>query len=308
MRSGLFCFKPILMTKEYELQLTAWQKGEDYTEGLRLWKQRYGENIGYKMLCMGAHDFNREKLRVGLCEGVGHGEKGMEEPKPDEPKPVPKKVGKVARLEETVDELESELWDVTGAVDDVKDTVDNLGRNVENLEGSVMDLAEKVEQFMAKVPPFDRSGGRSAQPDKVTSAESRRQNIENEPEEVRNWHKLTYGLMDERVLLKQRLRDLPDPERREARKEAAYRILDITAELDRLFGKIGYWEQHGRVPSDDLPENAGILYPKRYLNLRTYISRQRKKISKTKDPVVIAGLEAKIKEYEQEMTQIEIDL
>ena len=286
----IILFKAFLMTKEYELQLLAWQKAEDYTEGLRMWKARYGESMAYKMLCMGPNDFNREKMRAGLAEP-------FPVPVTDPPK---KKVGKVAKLEETVDELESELWDVSDTVSDVKDTVDNLAENVENLEGSVMDLTERVKNFLSKPAEVKVV--------KLTSAESRRQNLENEPEEVRNWHKLTYGLMDKRVLLKQQLRDLPDPERREERKAAAYQILDITAELDTLFAKISYWEEHGRVPSNEPLENQGILYPKRYLTLRTYVSRTRKKLKAAATDAQRKHFEGLLDGYLREMKQIEIEL
>jgi FtsZ-binding cell division protein ZapB len=280
------------MTKEYELQLAAWQKNEDYTEGLRLWAQRYGENMAYKMLCMGANDFNRAKLRAGLAEPFD-----VPVVVPD---PVKKKIGKVARLEETVDELESELSDVSDTVYDVKDTVDNLTENVENLEGSMMDLSDRVEQFLAKAP--------EVQVVKLTSAESRRQNLENEPEDVRNWHKSTYELMDERVLLKQRLRDLPDPQRREDRRVAAYRILDITAELDILFGQIAYWEEHGRVPSNQPLENQDILYPKRYMTLRTYVTRTTKKLKNAQTKAEKKKWQDELNKWLQEMKQIEIEL
>lgn len=277
------------MTKEYELQLKAWSQGENYTEGLRIWKSRYGEDMAYVMLCMGPNDFNREKMRSGLSAS-------FPEEKPTDPKPAPKKPGKVAVLANTVDELESSVNDLAGSFDDLSDDVSGLVDNVDNLEDSFKELSEKVEKFMAEKPVHE------------IPVAKKRDIDEKEPEQIQKWRKTTYGLMNERTLLKQRLRDLPDPARRDDRQTAALRVLDCTEELDRLFGMIHYWEEHGRVPENVPIEEQGVVFPKRYLNLRTYVSRTQKKIKEDPNNVRRAEWKQKVIDWQKEMDEIEIEL
>jgi len=277
------------MTKEYELQLKAWSENDNYTDGLRLWKQRYGEDMSYKMLCMGPNDFNRNKMRAGLVKDVLP-------VVPAAKVTTAKKPGKVAVLEGTVGELEETVQDLTGNFDDLSNDVTTLLDDVDNLEESFNELNKKVEEFLSK---NERPEIPIVKHPDIS---------DDEPVEVRDWHKRTYGLMDERVLLKQKLRDLPDPSRRDDRKTAAYRILDITAELDMLYGMIGYYEEHHRIPENTPIEEQGILYPKNYLNLRTYISRTRTKLKKETDPARRAALDEMILNWERQMKEIEIEL
>lgn len=277
------------MTKEYELQLKAWLAGEDYTDGLRLWKHRYGEDIYYRVLCLGTNDFNRAKMRAGLSVP-------MEAAPEEKPAAAKKRPGKVAVLEGTVQELESEVSELAGNYDDLEGSVRNVEDSVETLEEKISSLTEKFDSVLAKNKRF-----------KLPSV-NHPDVSEDEPEKIKEMRKRTYGLMDERTLQRQRLRDLPDPARREDRKAAAFRILDITAELDILFGMIGYWEEHKRVPESVPIEEQGIVFPKRYLNLRTYVSRSKKELAETSNATRRAKLEQRILDWEQEMEEIELDL
>lgn len=287
------------MTKEYELQVDAWLTSENYTDGLRLWKQRYGENIVYKALCHGPNDFNREKMRSGLSAGI---EKPAVEPE--------KEPDKVAELEKSVEVLEDELSGITSEVSDLDDKYSTISDDVDNLEGTVSSMEGDLDEVKDTVRELSDQVKAFLDKNKTPGVvlPKRADIIKDLPKEVREWKKSTYGLMDERTLLKERLRNLPDPYRREDRHEAAKRILDITDELDILFGKIGYYEEHGRVPSDEIQDDESQAFPKRYLNLRTYVSRTRKKLLSQTDPEVKKSLEDQIEKWRLEMKEFEINL
>lgn len=287
------------MTKEYQLQVDAWLMSENYTDGLRLWKQRYGENIVYKALCYGPNDFNREKMRSGLTDG---NEKVATVPD--------KEPDKVKELEKSVEVLGDELSDITSEVSDLDDKYSTISDDVENLEGTVNSMEDDLDEVKDTVRELGDQVKAFLDKNKKPALvlPKRAEIIKNLPKEVQEWKKSTYGLMDERTLLKERLRNLPDPYRREDRHEAAKRIMDITDELDVLFGKIGYYEEHGRVPSDEVLDDDGQVFPKRYLNLRTYVSRTRKRLSKQTDPIAKQSLEDQINKWMQEMKEIEINL
>lgn len=287
------------MTKEYELQVNAWLTSENYTEGLRLWKQRYGENIVYKALCYGPNDFNRDKMRSGLTADI---EKSVVVPE--------KEPDKVAELEKSVEVLGDEISDITSEVSDmddkysiISDDVENLEGTVSNMEGDLDEVKDTVRELGDQVKAFLDKNKKPA-----VVLPKRADIIKSLPKEVQEWKKTTYGLMDERTLLKERLRNLPDPYRREDRHEAAKRILDITDELDMLFGKIGYYEEHGRVPSEEVLDDESEAFPKRYLNLRTYVSRTKKKLLKATDPAIRKSLEDQIEGWKLEMKEFEINL
>lgn len=223
------------MTAELALQTRQWAENEDYTQGLRLWAQRYGENIGYKALCMGPNDFNRAKMRRMLLDGL-----------PDSTPEQPRVATPVA-----------------------------------------------VEAIRSK--PTET-------PKKPNSPQT--------PPEVVAWRAAASQHMDERTLLKQRLRELPDPAKRAERATTAGRIVELTEALDELFGRIGYWEQWGRVPSTEVPAQAEppTTYPREYLNLRTYVSRSEKKLLKEADPERRARLHKQIEDWKARMGEIEITL
>ncbi|MCF0071288.1 hypothetical protein LZD49_12475 [Dyadobacter sp. CY261] len=254
------------MDKEYCLQAMAWQKSEDYTEGLRLWKQRYGENLTYRTLCFGANDFTRAKMLAGLMEGVIA-------PDP-EPKPEP------AKAEPHPD------------LDRVKDEVSDLDWEVSDLRGKVEDLEGKLDELT----------GANLRPEAVPAKS------ENEPQEIQEMRRKTRLLMDERVILKQQLRELPDPEYREDRRKIAVRILDMTDELDMLFAKINYFREHGRVPEEIVVAPDVLKLPKPYLNIRTYISKTIKKINLAKEPAEKKKLEDVLQKWRDKLAEIETEL
>lgn len=199
------------MNPEYIKQAIAWEKTEDYTEGLRIWKQRHGEGITYRALCNGPNEFNKAKLRTGIMDGV--------EVQEDQPRKI------------------------------------------------------QVKADM--------------------------------PEAIADLKKQSFALMDERILLKEQLRSLTDPEQR---KPVAFRILDITDELDGIFGKLEYWENTGRIADMEQDEEEKEQLPREYLNLRTYVSRTIKEINSTTDPRKRQSLEARLEKYKNRMKEIEISL
>ncbi|KAB7728137.1 hypothetical protein F5984_20545 [Rudanella paleaurantiibacter] len=86
-------------------------------------------------------------------------------------------------------------------------------------------------------------------------------------------------LMNERVELKARLRARMDSPDADGRQADALRILAIGKELDSLFGKIGFWREHGYLPIDQSPDEAQeqVLT---LMNVRTYVSRYRSLLKK----------------------------
>lgn len=257
-----------MISRDYIVQALAWEKTEDYTEGLRLWKLRYGDqSITFRALSTGDHPFNREKMHVGLMQDVVA---IQEEPAPtDQPAAV--------QSPETA-KLESEVSDLNWNLDDLKDRVSYLEDSIDELTGACL----PPEPVPAKAP--------------------------DEPEEIRKMRQSSSGLMDERIALKQRLRELPDPGRRDDRKVAALRILAITDELDVLFAKINYFREHGRVPQDIVIKEDDIKLPKRMLNIRTYISRTLRKINESKDPAKKKELEATLEYWRKQLSEIETEL
>lgn len=202
------------MNSELAHQIRAWEKKQEYTEGLRLFRERYGENIRYRSLAKGTSDFNRQKLRELLLDGLP--------PSPSEQTVKPKTT------------------------------------------------------------------------------------IANEPSTITEWRKETTILMDERIMLKQRLRDLSDDET-EQRKLAAFRILDITERLDHLFGKIRYYETYQRVPEEKAVEENERQVTREYLNLRTYISRETRKLHPECNCDGCARRKQKIETWYLRMKEIETE-
>ncbi len=171
------------MSPSLAAQIHNWLINEDYTEGLRLFREMFGETIRYQALSFGDSQHNRDKLKELLTDGL------MDQSARDEP----------VHSEEDI------------------------------------------------------------------------------PEIISQWRKSTYELMDERILLKQRLRDSDDQES-ERRRETAFRILEITATLDLLFNKLEYFEQYRRIPESEAIEPEAKQLPQEVLNFRSYISRTHKKL------------------------------
>lgn len=171
------------MSPSLSAQIRNWLTTEDYTEGLRLFRDRFGETIRYQTFSYGDSQHNREKLKELLTEGL-------------------------------------------------TDPVDTQEKH-----------------------PFQ----------------------ETSPDIIEQWRKSTYELMDERILLKQCLRDSGDDEL-DRRKQTAFRILEITASLDLLFNKLDYFEKFRRVPESEAIKPDSRQLPQEVLNLRSYISRTQKQL------------------------------
>jgi hypothetical protein len=197
-------------------QIHAWLTHEDYTEGLRLFRDRYGETIRYRTLLIGDNPHNRQRLRELLCEELP----ALESP--------------ARKREEQDDE-------------------------------------EKV------------------------------------PEQIAIWRNTTYALMDERLLLKQLLRDRDDHEQEE-RREAAFRILEITETLDTLFGKLRYFDQYKRVPEEEVIPVETPQLPQTYLNLRSYISKATRRLHEGCNCQTCMKLKGKIESWYLKMKEIETEL
>lgn len=261
-----------MISSDYNKRALAWEKSEDYDEGLRLWRERYGDSsITYRALCSGDHPFNREKMRAGLMKDVI-----AVEPEPTtDPEPVEQPADKQSP---DAARIESEMSDLGWNLDDLSDRVSYLESTIDDLTGANL----PPEPVPAKAPE--------------------------EPEEIRKMRETSYALMDERIALKQRLRELPDPARRADRQVAALRILAITDELDVLFAKIDYFREHKRVPQDVVIKDDDIKLPKRMLNIRTYISKALKKVNEAKDPARKKEAEATLEYWRKQLLEIETEL
>lgn len=255
------------MTNEYCIQALAWQKDQDYTEGLRLFLQRYGQTVTYNMLCRGNNPFFREKMFAALMDGVT-------EPAPitaPEREPAKEKDPEIDLVKSNVDDLDSEVSDLRYKVDDLEERLDELtGANL------------KPEPTPEKTP--------------------------DEPIEITKMRETTHGLMNERVALKQRLRDLPDPQERDARMKVAFRIMDITGELDILFAKIDYYIEFKRIPEQVAIDPGDIHLPRELLNVRTYISRTLKKVIREQDPRRKKELEKVLEQWRSRLRELETEL
>lgn len=121
------------------MQAAAWKISEDYTEGLRLWKQRYGENVIYKMLCMGPNAFNRERMLNGLMDGVVEHVDQVQPPKPENPD-----------------------------IDQVKDDIEGLDSEVSDLHYKIEQLEEKIDELSgANLVPDPKPLGRADEPEEI---------------------------------------------------------------------------------------------------------------------------------------------
>ncbi|MBD2700138.1 hypothetical protein IC229_05795 [Spirosoma sp. BT702] len=121
-------------------------------------------------------------------------------------------------------------------------------------------------------------------------------------------------LMDERTLLKERLRVLFNSGvgQSDDAKALAFRILGITDQLDAIYGEQHFFEQHGFLPdaaSAQLPESdtlADLL--KRRNSVRTYVTKYQKELANTFEPArrkkVTRRLEGFLTELQQLNTQI----
>ena len=122
-----------------------------------------------------------------------------------------------------------------------------------------------------------------------------------EPDVVKDWRLETKHLMNERAALKAQIRVLKEVSERKAH---AFKILDIGDLLDGLFGNIALFEEQGVVY--EIPEKQVEQPLRKYLNLRSVISKTRTKLSQAilkEDEVKIqaklTGLLLELKQLEE---------
>jgi len=93
------------------------------------------------------------------------------------------------------------------------------------------------------------------------------------PDELVSRQSNINDLMSERRVIKAEMRGLWQAGKhdQEQFRLMSYRILDISDELDKAFGDIQFFKQHGVLAEDEQIENPKELY-----NLRTYLSKYSK--------------------------------
>lgn len=129
------------------------------------------------------------------------------------------------------------------------------------------------------------------------------QQLVKEPRGVADLRRNAGALMNERTALKAQMRMLTDEEQRRQR---AYRILDICDELDRIYGQIEFFEVNNTMwePPEETESDDSLV--KRYLNLRTYISRTAKALEVAILADKKSALKEKLKGYQAEKIQLEL--
>ncbi|CCH01653.1 hypothetical protein FAES_3646 [Fibrella aestuarina BUZ 2] len=123
-----------------------------------------------------------------------------------------------------------------------------------------------------------------------------------------------YGLMDRRTEQKARLRTLAalvqdDEPARQMRLQVAYRIKELTLQIDQVYARVAYLDEHGFLPivqtklvSNSVDDRATLL------NVRTYISRYKKKLKAATTPQTRQAAADKLREYEAQRELLEAAL
>ena len=129
------------------------------------------------------------------------------------------------------------------------------------------------------------------------------QRLIKEPKGVGDLRRNAGALMNERTALKAQIRMLSNEEQRSKR---AFRVLEICDELDRLYGQIEFFENNNTMWEPPQETETDDMLVKRYLNLRTYISRTAKALDVAIFPEKKTALKEKLKGYQAEKTQLEL--
>ena len=137
--------------------------------------------------------------------------------------------------------------------------------------------------------------------------------LESFPEALTDSLEVGKLLMDERTVLKERLRLRLNGEltQTDTCKELAFRILDIRDALGTIYGRKDFFVQHGYLPEAegmDADQTPAQLM-KRMLTVRTYVTRYNKLVNSTPlaDPRYQTNLN-KLRHYQGELHQVEQQL
>lgn len=128
-------------------------------------------------------------------------------------------------------------------------------------------------------------------------------NISTEPSSIADLRRMAGKLMDERTALKAQIRMLTD---KEQRRERAFRVLDICDELDKVYGQIEFFEKNKMIwepPTEEVEKEAIV---RRYLNLRSYISTEKKALEGTLLKEKKAKISERLKAFKDEKAKLEL--
>lgn len=123
------------------------------------------------------------------------------------------------------------------------------------------------------------------------------------PSEILESKELAQQLMNERSELKALLRFQFENkiDNKEKRTAAVQRILSIRNELNRIYGNIQLYDQQGIIVSVDSNEDPEDPSNKRYLNLRTYITKYETCLKESK---TLAGCDMSQKQRESYQSKL----
>lgn len=128
-------------------------------------------------------------------------------------------------------------------------------------------------------------------------------NIKTEPGSIADLRRTAGKLMDERTALKAQIRMLTD---KEQRRQRAFRVLDICDELDKVYGQIEFFEKNKMIwepPTEEVEKEAIV---RRYLNLRSYISIEKKALEGTLLKEKKAKISERLKAFQEEKAKLEL--
>lgn len=133
------------------------------------------------------------------------------------------------------------------------------------------------------------------------------------PESLKNALTGGGGLMDERTILKERMRALYNGgvTDSEELKAMAFRILAIKDELDRVYGRKHFFEQHGFLPeaATFLPETISPTdLLKRRNTVRTYVTKYTAQEKITFDPIALKKVQHKLQQFQTELADLDNQL
>ncbi len=146
----------------------------------------------------------------------------------------------------------------------------------------------------------------------VTSEESRKPDEQKLPvmipalqiDDLRHQQKMIYKMLDN-------LHAVLEFRPTEERKEIAFRILDLDDQLKELAGQMAHYEKHGVIPVKQVPEtkrkiselnDAELILWQR--NLRTYVTRYKRLVEKSKTPETLFRNQQLLDQYQDELAEI----